>query len=192
MTRTLNFTLPAGPTPVGLGKKVDRTDLYGRQRTEVQQAGVALEEVTLDSEGRIFETARLSTIAVDTDGALVTRPIIQTIDGEELPDQESSFHVSRQLTPTDEASLACLKVASVYPITCPPELAPGLYQTQFSYRGSPQLEDAIITVAPGRPAFLLVGEFRDLSFQAKSDVYEFFNENIEDDESDDGLSFDMY
>jgi hypothetical protein len=183
--------LGGSEVPVTIGATIRREELYGRQVRTVELDGLVLQKVVLDPEGNVFAPADIAHLPTDSQGSLTTPPLVQTEDGEPLPQQLSSFKQTRTLRPAGLADLARLRVDAVFPAAC--GLPPGFYCTEFTYRDAPVLKAAVLNVTSGG-AFLLTGVFIDAPLQGKDDVYSFFegDDPEEDDRDGDEISFEMF
>ncbi|HEX2093742.1 MAG TPA: hypothetical protein VHG28_15170 [Longimicrobiaceae bacterium] len=176
--------------PVAVGASIRREELYGRQTRTVEKDGLVLEKVVLDPEGNVFIPADIAHLPTDGQGSLTTPPLVQTEDGEPLPQRLSSFKEKRTLRPAGLADVARLRVDAVFPVAC--DLPPGFYCTEFTYRDAPVLKAAVLNVTSDG-AFLLTGAFIETPLQGQADVYSFFDEDEDpDDEDPEEISFEMF
>lgn len=179
--------------PVTLGAAIRREELYGRQARSVEKDGQVLQTVVLDAEGNVFLPSDIAHLQVDGRGSLTAPVLVQTEDGEPLPQKPSSFKEKRALRPGTLADLARLRVDAVFPVRC--DLPPGFYCTEFAYRDAHVLKEAVLNVT-SEGAFLLTGTSVETPMQGRADVYCFFDQEDEDPDQDEGdsdeISFEMF
>lgn len=182
MSRSIRFELGGATHSAELGTKIDKSALYGRARRVAVKDGVELSRGVLLADGRLFPAAALRWLRTDPLGTPAEEP--QTLDGDGPAElKPSSFDIDNPLLAVPLTMLLRFEVDDVYPLDGL-ALAPGAYQTEFSYRKSFQPRDAIVLVTDSG-GYLLVGQALRAGFLERTLSYEFFDAKEELDEADD-------
>ena len=169
-----------------LGSRVEKKALYGYSRKVAERDGKILTRGFLSADGRLLRREELALVKLDPEGTPVEE--IQTeMDGQIAELKPSAFEQENEIRPALLTRLAAFAVSDVYPLDGL-SLAPGVYETQFSFRKSILPKAALLLVKPTE-SYLLVGEAKRSTFVGLSVAYSFFD--AEDDAEEEGEDLDF-
>jgi hypothetical protein len=171
-----------------LGSRVEKKALYGYSRKVAERDGKILSRGFLSADGRLLRRDEVALVKLDPEGSPVDE--IQTeMDGQLAELKPSAFEQENEIRPTQLIRLATFAVSDVYPLDGL-TLAPGLYETQFSFRKSILPKEALLLVKPTE-SYLLVGEAKRSTFVGLSVAYSFFDAEDEAEDEGEELDFSM-
>jgi len=189
MAKSIILTLGKKNFCVELGRKVTKDDLYGKVKRVVEKDGLPLDRGLLSPNGSIIQRKALSSVRLDSQGTPIeTEEVLH--DGKLVEPLPSSFDESAPLEELPIKALAGFCVTDVYPIVC--EMPKGLYSTWFAYRKGPDRKEALVLVREDG-AFLMAGYRKNSPLVGLGVIYDFFDaESTDDDtEDEDDLDFAM-
>jgi len=186
--KELKFKLADQVIPSQLDSKVDKKCLYGYAKKVAEKDGKYLTKGILCPDGQLFKREEVLTAYVDPEGTPV-EDVITEVNGKPAVMQPSAFDQENPLKPVPLTSLIGFNVSDVYPLDNI-AIAPGLYQTQFTYRRSFQSKDAFVLVKPNE-AYLLVGQLKRTALIGLTVTYDFFDAEASGGEDADELDFSM-
>jgi hypothetical protein len=190
MGKPIQFKLADAAVSVELEKKVYKEDLYGKVTTLAESGGKFLKKCYLMPDGRLLQRSQLSTAKVDPEGTAVEEPTY-FLGAETVPLEESSFEVIREMKAVSAEAVTAFSCDDVYALANV-SLAPGVYETTFTYRkGYLPWQDALVVVKPEQ-AFLLIGTLHTPTFVGRSSTYAFFDAAEAADEETDLLDFSAF
>jgi hypothetical protein len=169
---------------------IKREELYGKARKIVEKDGVELRKGLLTQEGELIPAEELTTIRVDSQGCPFNDPVAQGDDGKEVPLYTSSFKAAREVREIDTGTFPEISVKEVFPLKTS-DLPPGVYETEFTYRDSYNLADAVIVIKSKDEGFLLAGEKKTCEGVGPIVNYNFFEEDDEAEEATDEEALDF-
>lgn len=178
---------------VGVESTIKREELYGKQSKSIEKDGIPLEKGILTPSGQLFPASAFGTVRVDEDGALTNSPIPQTEDGKQAPIFISSFKEARPLKKIEPAEVVDLSVESVIPIN-QQDLEEGYYGTEYTYRDSTKLQDAVLVVKGAgdkKESYLMVGDRKETPMLGKLETYNFFEDEGDEPEEEE-VDFNMF
>lgn len=176
-----------------MGSAIRREELYGRtKRVIVDEDGIELLAGYLTTDGRLLAGEDYTLLYVDPTGSFNGKMAYESA-GEPVEPKQSSFKETRELKAIDQAELERFSASSIYPITPPADLPPGLYQTEFNYTASVESHPTLVLIQEGAPCFLLVGSWMEFTPLGKAVSYDLFDASAEETEEEEGdFSFDMF
>jgi len=178
---------------VAVEATIKREELYGKQSKVVEKDGTPLEKGILTPTGQLFPASAFGTVRVDEKGALIDSPVPQTEDGKQAPTYISSFKESRPLKKITPGDVVDLSVESVIPVK-QQVLDEGYYGTEYTYRDSTKLQDAVLVVkgeGDKKESYLLIGDRKETPMLGKLETYNFF-EDDEDEAEEEEVDFNMF
>jgi len=187
-SKAIQFQIDDKLVDATLGTRIEKKALYGHSRRVVEHEGRALSRGMLSADGRLLRRSQTSFVKLDPEGTPVD-PVTTEIDGQPAELQPSSFDRPNPVNAIPITRLASFAVQDVYPIDdC--GLAPGLYETTFSYRKSLQPKEALLLVKEGE-AYLFTGVSKQSTMLGLSVAYSFFDADEEEESDGDELDFAM-
>ena len=185
----ISFTLGKKDISCELSRKVTKDDLYGRLKKLTIKGDEMLGRGYLTSDGRCVPASAISNGKLDPEGTPVDKEEV-LYDGEPREALPSSFEEAAALEHASLSTLASFCVTDVYQLEGA-QLDKGLYSTWFSYRKSPEREEAFVLSKEGG-TFLLVGYAKNSPFVGQIVPYELFDaESADGDEEDEEMDFAM-
>lgn len=188
--KIINFTYGNKDIAVTIGATIKREELYGKQSRIVEKDNKQLQKAILTPTGVLFPSSVFSSTRVDPNGSIIDAPTPKTLDGKEAAIFISSFKEARPLKKVEPSDIVDIAVEGVIPAT-QQDLENGFYETQYTYRDSTKLQEAVIIVND-KESFILVGERKETPLLGKGETYDFFEEENEEESSEDEVDFNMF
>lgn len=193
--KSAKFTLKGSEIELGIGTSIDISELYGSAKRIVVKDNEELIRGTLTPDGRLYAKDDISRTQQDSNGCYPLKATVQTEDGQVAVLHNSTFKETRELEPLENPFFPNFAVSTVYPVVAPESISLGAYKTQFAYKDTNDLADAILIVRNSktlnaREAFLLVGETKDAPEIGPIVNYNFFeSEEVTEEEESGELAF---
>ena len=192
--KTIKFLYDKKEISITVEATIKREELYGKQTKVVEKDGAPLSKGVLTPSGQLFPASAFGSVRVDSKGELTETPIPKTEDGNQAPMYASSFKETRDLKKITPAEAIDIAVESVIPVK-QTELEEGFYGSQYTYRDSTKLQDAVLVVKgkdDKKESYLLVGDKKTTPMLGKLETYNFFEEDEDNAADEEEVDFNMF